>query len=179
MMNRWPSQSPTAMNEFYGNPDRNRDGVADLEWQKKNLVRIIPPYTLYYPQDDLHHKGQIIKRGLALKSLTVHHNAAESLARCLGGIGKEFTAEELLKYELDLCGGVFVFRLKRGGSSLSIHSWGSAIDLSHLINYFGRKYDETKGMMPERAVKVFADEGWTWGGLWSTGDAMHFQAANL
>lgn len=179
MTNKWPTQNPAAMNEFYGNPDANRDGAADLIWQQKNLVRITPPYTLYYPVDDPHNKGKIIKRGTVLKGLRVHHKAAESLYRCLVGLKTEFSEGDLAKYELDLCGGVFNFRLKRGGHSLSIHSWGGAIDLSHLINYFGRKYDEAAGMMPQRAVKVFADEGWTWGGLWSTGDAMHFQAANL
>lgn len=167
------------MNAFYGNPDRDSDGVADIDWQHQNVIRIVPPYKLYYPVDDPNKKGAIIKRGTVLKGLSVHKKAADSLIRCLTGITKEFTPEELIKYELDLCGGVFVFRIKRGGSSLSIHSWAGAIDLSHLINYFGRRYDESKGMMPQRAVKVFANEGWTWGGRWTTGDAMHFQAANL
>lgn len=173
--NNWPRQRD--MNGFYGNPDVNRDGVADLGWQQKNLVRLTPPYSLYYPRQVA--RNRIDKRAIKFKALTVHKLCAASLEQCLRGLQKEFSAEELYKYELDICGGVFNFRLMRSGQSLSIHSWGAAIDLSHLINHYRRRYNERLGMMPMRAVKVFKNEGWTWGGLWSTPDAMHFQAARI
>jgi hypothetical protein len=60
-----------------------------------------------------------------------------------------------------------------------VHSWGAAVDLSPLINRWRRKYDESKGVMPLTVVKLFEDEGWTWGGKWSKPDPMHFQAADL
>ncbi|WP_193753153.1 M15 family metallopeptidase, partial [Sphingomonas endophytica] len=84
-------------------------------------------------------------------------------------------------YELDLCAGVHVFKLKTGGENLSIHSWGAAIDLSHLINGWKIKHskDPKKKMMPLEVVKLFEDEDWTWGGKWKYADAMHFQAANI
>lgn len=173
-MSRWPHQRD--MNSFYGNPDKNRDGVADRDWENENIIKITPPYPLWYPSDA---GGKLIKRAKQFTSLRVHKKCADSLMQCLTRIGSEFTPEEIHKYELDICGGTYVFRLMRGGRSLSVHSWGSAIDLSHLINWYGRKYDESKGMMPMRAVKIFQDEGWTWGGLWRKGDAMHFQAADV
>jgi hypothetical protein len=33
--------------------------------------------------------------------------------------------------------------------------------------------------MPDAVVKLFAAEGWVWGGPWSKPDGMHFQAAIL
>ena len=78
---------------------------------------------------------------------------------------------------MHLCGGAFNFRLKRGGNSLSIHSWGAAIDLDPERNALGRRYRAGAGMMPMAVVEIFAAEGWVWGGPWSRPDAMHFQAA--
>lgn len=174
----WPKQSN--MNGFYGNPDKNKDGRPDADWEASNLVKIIPPYTLYYPSEKIvNNKKVLIKRATKMKSLTVHKNCADAMLAALTAIGKEFSPEELIKYELDICGGAYNFRLMRNGRSLSIHSWGAAIDLSHLINSYKRKYDEKAGMMPQRAVKIFKNQGATWGGRWSTPDGMHFQFADI
>lgn len=173
-MSQWPRQRD--MNAFYYNPDANRDGVADATWARDNLVRIVPPYPLWYPSDA---GGRLNKRATPFKALTVHRKCADSLTRVLTRIGKEISAEDIRRFELDICGGAYVFRLMRNGRALSIHSWGAAIDLSHLINRYKRRYDAASGMMPATVVKMFEAEGWTWGGLWSTGDAMHFQAADI
>lgn len=164
------------MNSFYGNPDKNQDGIADKDWEATNIVRIIPPYDLWYPDDST---GKLIKRKTKFKALRVHRKCSESLMRILTRIKNETTEEERFKYELDICGGVYNFRLMRSGRALSIHSWGAAIDLSHIINSYKKKYNPNSNMMPMKIVKIFEDEGWTWGGLWSTGDAMHFQAASV
>lgn len=176
-MNNWPMQRD--MNDFYGNPDVNQDGLADAAWEADNIVRIQSPYPLFYPNED--QNGRIIKRAVpwARKGLPVHKFCAESLQRCLAGIAQAFTPEEIQRFELDICGGAYNFRLMRSGRALSIHSWGAAIDLSHLINAYRRTYNEAAGMMPQRAVQIFASEGWTWGGRWTPGDAMHFQAARV
>ena len=39
------------MNKFYGNPDKDRDGRPDADWEKANLIKIVPPYILYYPTE--------------------------------------------------------------------------------------------------------------------------------
>lgn len=160
----WPPQAPAAMNAFYGDPDVNHDGVADLAWQKKNLTTIVPPYRMYYD-------GEPVKR------ITVHKRIAVSLVRILTRIGETFDAAERKALQLDQYGGVNNFRRKRGGKGLSIHSWAAAIDLAPAVNGFGVRYDEAAGMMPMAVVRIFEAEGWEWGGLWSRPDAMHFQAA--
>ena len=173
-MTNWPKQNAAAMNGFYGNPDKNNDGRCDSDWEAKHIVKIIPPYPLFYPMEVK--GGKLVKRAKQWSALRVHRNCAESLTQCLAEIGKTFSPEEIKKYELDLCGGTHVFRLKRNGRTLSIHSWGAAIDLSHLINYYGRGYNEAAGMMPRRAASIFQKRGWVW---LQSNDAMHFQAAKL
>ena len=54
-----------------------------------------------------------------------------------------------------------------------------AIDLAPALNPFKVAYGSRPNMMPMQVVKIFEAEGWVWGGLWSNGDAMHFQAAKI
>lgn len=186
-MPNWPKQNAAAMNAFYGDPDKNDDGRPDADWEARNIVRITPPYQLYYPIED--RNGRIIKRGKRMNTISVHYKVAESLMRVLVKIRDMIPPEAIVRHELDIFGGAYNFRLKRGGNTLSIHSWGAAIDLSHMINYFGKRYKRSSVwgersprndiMMPLEVQKFFKEEGWTWGGLWSTPDGMHFQAANL
>ncbi|MGL4324325.1 MAG: M15 family metallopeptidase [Beijerinckiaceae bacterium] len=164
----WPLQNSAAMNAFYGNPDANHDGRADSAWAARHLVRIKPPYPMQWSW------------GGAVASLTVNRRCAPSLQRILEAIAQHYGSQAAIeKARMHLCGGAFHFRLKRGGHTLSIHSWGAAIDLDPERNGFGRRYSENRGMMPMAVVDIFAREGWIWGGRWSKADAMHFQAARL
>lgn len=70
--------------------------------------------------------------------------------------------------------GCFNIRKKRGATSMSLHSWGLAIDINAAWNGFGKQ----PTMSPE-LVKCFTDAGLDWGGKWSRPDGMHFQIAKL
>ena len=70
--------------------------------------------------------------------------------------------------------GCFVIRKKRGGQSLSLHSWAIAID----INLKGNDYGE-KPVMPLNLVACFLDAGFEWGGYWKKPDGMHFQLKEI
>jgi len=70
--------------------------------------------------------------------------------------------------------GCFNIRKKRGAASMSLHSWGLAIDINAAWNGFGKK----PTMSPE-LVKCFTDAGLDWGGVWKRADGMHFQIAKL
>ena len=70
--------------------------------------------------------------------------------------------------------GCFNIRRKRGAASMSLHSWGLAIDINAAWNGFGKK----PTMSPE-LVKCFTDAGLDWGGVWKRADGMHFQIAKL
>lgn len=70
--------------------------------------------------------------------------------------------------------GCFNIRKKRGAVSMSLHSWGIAIDVNAAWNGFGK----TPTMTPE-LVKCFTDAGFDWGGIWSKPDGMHFQLSKI
>ena len=72
--------------------------------------------------------------------------------------------------ELKTWDGCFNIRQKRGLTSQSLHSWGVAIDVNAAWNGFGKKPTLSQGF-----VKCFTDNGFDWGGNWTTPDAMHFQ----
>lgn len=176
-MSEWPKETLTDLNRVYGNPDVNHDFRPDKDWERANIVRVVAPYQLYYPKK----VGRVLqRRAIKLPYLRVHRKCAGSLQTVLRGIRATFSDDEIHRYELDISAGAMNFRLKRDGKSLSVHSWGAAVDLSHLINGWKVKYDPDprKKMMPLRVVDLFREEGWTWGGRWSTPDAMHFQAAD-
>lgn len=66
--------------------------------------------------------------------------------------------------------GCFNIRKKRGLSSMSLHSWGLAIDVDAAWNGLGKKAT----LNPE-IVKCFKENGFDWGGDWQRTDGMHFQ----
>jgi hypothetical protein len=113
-----------------------------------------------------------------LRSFMFHRLAAPALRRVLAAILVEYPEPWQREVAgLHLWGGAYNFRLMRGGSALSMHSWGCAVDLNPAVNWFGRRYVEHLGMMPRTVVRLFEAEGFVWGGLWRKPDAMHFQAA--
>ena len=76
--------------------------------------------------------------------------------------------------ELKTWDGCFNIRKKRGAQSMSLHSWGVAIDLNAAWNGFGAKPTLSSGF-----VKCFTDVGFDWGGIWGKADGMHFQLSKI
>jgi hypothetical protein len=70
--------------------------------------------------------------------------------------------------------GCFNIRKKRGLVSMSLHSWGIAIDLNAAWNGLGQVPTLTPSF-----VKCFTDAGFDWGGTWTRKDGMHFQLAKI
>ena len=76
--------------------------------------------------------------------------------------------------ELKTWDGCFNIRKKRGLSSMSLHSWGIAID----VNAFENQLNQTPKLSPG-FVKCFTDAGFDWGGVWKRKDGMHFQLSAI
>lgn len=76
--------------------------------------------------------------------------------------------------ELKTWDGCFNIRKKRGLNSMSLHSWGIAIDLNAFENGLGQQ----PKLSPE-FVKCFTDNGFDWGGTWTRKDGMHFQLSKI
>ena len=58
--------------------------------------------------------------------------------------------------------------------SISLHTWGIAIDMDASTNYRG-----IRGTMDPRVVEIFKRWGFRWGGDWRYTDPMHFELATL
>lgn len=76
--------------------------------------------------------------------------------------------------ELKTWDGCFNIRKKRGLGSLSLHSWGIAVDVNAAWNGLGKEPTLSPGF-----VKCFTDAGFEWGGTWGRKDGMHFQLAKI
>jgi hypothetical protein len=76
--------------------------------------------------------------------------------------------------ELKTWDGCFNIRKKRGLQSMSLHSWGIAMDVNAFENGLGKEPNLSPGF-----VKCFTDAGFEWGGTWERKDGMHFQLAKI
>ncbi len=76
--------------------------------------------------------------------------------------------------ELKTWDGCFNIRKKRGLSSMSLHSWGIAIDVNAAWNGLNKEPVLSAGF-----VKCFTDAGFEWGGTWKRKDGMHFQLSSI
>lgn len=149
--NPWPHADRASMEAFYGKPG-----------DESNLITIMPPYTMSY-------------EGKAIKTIRCHKKVADSLLRVLHSIRTIIEREPSARDEAEDYGGCFNFRPKRGGTSLSIHSWGAAIDLDADDNTF-RDHWPLQADMPLSIIEAFAREGWVSAAAFWGYDAMHFQA---
>ena len=164
-MGMWPDQNTAALNKFYGNPV-GPHGQADPEWVKDNLMLIPVPYRMVLAWDTRK----------PVNNIWIHHKCGVVLDTCLKAIlGHYKTQDEIEAVGMHLFGGSFTYRTMRGGSRLSMHAYGCAIDLDPEHNKFGSR----RWSMPQAVVHIFEATGATWGGRWRYPDAMHFQWANI
>lgn len=76
--------------------------------------------------------------------------------------------------ELKTWDGCFNIRNKRGLSSMSLHSWGIAVD----VNAFENGLNQTP-KLSKQFVECFTTSGFDWGGTWTRLDGMHFQLSKI
>lgn len=163
-MTTWPLQSDlAAMHAAFGNPDANNDGAPDPSWMRTHLTSIVLPYALFYA-------------GKPVRSITVNRAIAAPVTRALTRVGARWPlAAARAELGIDRFDGCFNFRPKRGGSSLSMHSYAIALDFSAARNPFHAQHSD----LPAEFIQAFTDEGAEWGGSWSAAsrDPMHLQFA--
>jgi hypothetical protein len=144
--NPWPASDEASLRKFYGEPGDT------------HLVSI-PVGAL-----------PVAYMGRPVKTIRCHERAAESLSRALAAIAAGANRGILSTYA-----GSFNLRRMRGGTSLSTHSWGIAIDFDPDRNG-NRVHWPTQAKMPIGIMEEFAREGWLSAGAFWSRDAMHFQA---
>ncbi len=176
--------------DTYGNPT-GLDGKLSDSWRRANIIALPIPFPAPYNKMRLAWDTEEY-----VYSIAIHRLAAPDLKQILTEIWNEarkhvkavdtrpdgevtteaydrMTMDYLRKYGLDLYGGGFNYRKKRGGTSLSTHSWGIAVDLDPARNGMG----DTTPAIPLWVVEIFESHGWLAGYRWKgkSIDAMHFQ----
>lgn len=144
--------------KYFGNPDPIA-GKASLRWEAANmiLVRDLP----------------------GVPKLYVHRKIVEPLRAAL-----DKSAEMMGWHPTTI--GCFAVRNKRGGSGLSLHAFGAAVDVDADTNPMlldcppSDPRRVTGKTIPDEVVDIWRAEGWNWGGGWqgSRYDPMHFQFAD-
>lgn len=165
MMEKFPRDRMPDLIAFYGNPDANKDGHADLSWEKASLIRVPIPWTAQTSWDP----KVFFKRGIL-----IHKKLAPSLKLIFDDIWQAFGKSQaaIVRAGMHKCGGSYNFRPMRGSSRLSTHAFGAAIDWNPVQNAM----DSKGGNMDARVVDAYRRGGWRW--LGPTQDPMHFQGTS-
>ncbi|OMQ46193.1 M15 family metallopeptidase [Ensifer sp. 1H6] len=111
-------------------------------------------------------------------SVTSRHGVAKALQ----AVGRELASRPKLKRYLVPSAGTFNWRNIAGAHTLSVHSFGAAIDLNTgFADYWRWAGGGKSGAAPYRnrypleIVEVFEKHGFIWGGRWYHFDTMHFE----
>lgn len=162
--NRWPKESDASLDDFFG-PHGLPDG------RSPEIVRVDCPWTLKIAWD----------RRQTTRRIGCNARAAPSLAAVLARVFDSYGETEISSLGLDLFGGCYNPRLKRGGSSLSTHSWAIAIDWDPAANQLKWGRDRARLARPEYDPwwQAWEDEGWTSLGRARNFDWMHVQATTF
>lgn len=142
----------------YGTPNETGKGY---------LVTIDLPFTLKYD-------------GKPVKRLSCHKLVAEKLKAIFTDILKHYGLEEIKRLGIDNYGGCFNYRKMRGGSELSMHAFGIAIDLDPARNQLHETRKTARFARPEYKpmIDIFYKHGFESLGREKNYDWMHFQAAS-
>ena len=107
--------------------------------------------------------------GVIPKKLYCNKDMVAPLTQAFTNLTSRGKASELKTFD-----GCFNIRKKRGLASMSLHSWGIAID----VNAAWNQLNMIPTLSPE-FVKCFTDAGFDWGGTWQRKDGMHFQLKTI
>jgi hypothetical protein len=157
----------------------NSNGTLNEAWEGTNIRKVVPPngWQLYYQSDDglVKVSGIRMHRLLADSFVAVLDNVWDYAKQQLGAAATDDQIRAWLHTRrLDQHGGGFNFRKITGGSKLSLHSYGIALDWDPEHN--PRKKPLTR-TLPDWWYDVWKKHGWSDGRHYSTPDPMHVQFA--
>lgn len=159
---RLPSETNAAMAAFYGSPSAN---PTTLDW-----FSFPDPQTRLYDRDGvlLSNRSGDLRLDHKCHALLIGRLTA-ALAEIYVTLGEA----EYRRQGWNVYGGCHNYREKRGGSTLSTHAWGIAIDLCPNENPLA----SSKTTFSPAAVDIMERWGFLSGGRAWNRDWMHFQAA--
>lgn len=152
--NHWPSEGDLAA--CYGPPG-------------SGLVTVALPYPLRLSW----------QLSSVVNKTSCHVKVRDSLLRVLDKVLAHYGADGIRELRLDLYGGGFNLRRKRGGTAMSTHAWGIAFDFDPDHNKLEWGRGRAAFARPEYDVwwRCWEEEGWSSLGRIKNFDWMHVQAA--
>ena len=117
--------------------------------------------------------------GVIPKRLYCNRDLVDPLSKALNNLIITGHVKELKTWD-----GCFNIRRKRGLTSMSLHSWGLAVDMNSSDNGLGKTYNQliAEGKKPfsEGFLQCFRDAGFNCGGDWkSRPDRMHMEISSI
>lgn len=160
--NGWPLQTQSALEAFYGKAKPTGN---------PNLVSFAIPYPMVLAWDT----SKVVTK------ITAHKLVKDSILRVLNKTLAHYGLAEIKRLKLDYFGGCFNYRPIRGGTALSTHSWGIALDFDPERNQLRWGRDKATLARPEynKWWEFWEEEGWVSLGRERNYDWMHVQAAKL
>lgn len=131
----------------------------------------------YYPDGTIQPDASWVRANIVTTTVpifgrvTCHRLMVPQLRGALEDVVEAGLAHTLTTYD-----GCYVPRFieRNPENSISLHTWGIAIDLDASKNYRG-----IEGTMHPEVVNIFKRWGFRWGGDWTYTDPMHFELAAL
>jgi hypothetical protein len=156
--NLWPAEA--GVEKFYGK-------VNDIP---KYMEEFEPPYPLWYA-------GNLNYR---IKKIALHEKVIRSAERVLIRV-KDAYGDEVKELNLDVYGGGYNKRLKRGGTTWSMHAYAIAMDWNPAENKLRWNHMLAELAKPAYSSwwKLWREEGWVGLGPTRDYDWMHVQAARV
>lgn len=110
-----------------------------------------------------------------------HAKVAGALTGIFADAAAHYGETEFRRLRLDRFGGCYNYRAMRGGTSLSMHSWGIAVDLDPMFNQLTWGRDRASFARPEFEPfwRIVEAAGATSLGRAANRDFMHFQFAAI
>jgi len=139
----------------YGTPNKEGKGY---------ITQITLPYPMYFI-------------GKKVTKISCHKLVADKLLAIFNDILEFYGQDAIRDLKIDDYGGCFNYRLMRGGTKLSVHSWGCAIDLNPSRNLL-RETSKTARFARieyQPMIDIFYKHGFQSLGREKNYDWMHFQ----
>lgn len=174
--------------------EEKRQLLKSVEEQEKNPPRRHPGFfnALWRIHDEAS-SYRMVKTTYFLGLKTeIHRDLLEDLASIEEEVWKAMEHDRELRAYVNSLVQLegYAWRPIAGTSSLSFHSYGTAIDLipryyerkqvywrwsmEYIPEWFSVPYEQ-RYMPPESFVRIFEDHGFTWGGKWVFYDTIHFE----
>lgn len=146
------------LKEKYGIPNKTGDGY---------LTVINLPYPMFLNWETSTYVNKI----------RCHKLVADKLVAIFTEILEVYGIEKIKELQIDDFGGCFNYRTMRGGTQLSVHSWGCAIDLDPDRNLLKETKKTARFARPEynKVHEIFEKHGFENFGKVKGYDWMHFQ----